>query len=1255
MAEVTKEILAELGVFGLTLPRNLNIPKMTVPPASDLLNIQFTVMEMLVDDPEIAPVVANHWNLGLEIRAFNVQNQVWDVLELDTDIELPARASIQIIVRNNEPVLDQAIPDPEPVFTSKRDPRRKHITPVTESKAVSKRDPRRKHREPPDTPDTVGRFPDTSKIESSNRFIPSKRDPRKRSQAVVAEIEAVKSISKPQEVVNPVTKAPPILISEPNIRNLSKNDPRRKRLLEKSKAQISSMSSRSTILSPQSTQNIKVHKNKVQNKTVDNDSDSDEGNLQIDESFEEKSSKESSDASFSLLPNKVIAEPARISESQLADSGDMVGKKTESKACVDDVGLWDEIYGITTETNSSLNIYDPNPAVKSSNVNVKQMAKSIGLETMNKKCSGLSKKASSSSGRISNISLEGKMKISVGQEKQKNLNLGIGKSTSLAIDLTESSNELEITKTESKTVEQLEIERELLLNLVKERDRMNEIVAGIPLPDEIIFDKEIEEGELSDTPDNSDSENVTSNKDTDDFFSPESPKGLQIDMDTEESEIDIIPLEREEVLLKHKKNVSKRKTLAKAVAEEDSDIEEIPLEIPKTRNIKPSEEHNIKDIEKPDKFKKYWADFPEEVNEKPAIDKDLKSGLRKLSDIKSKEKANKSTNLDWALKTVRKTLTESKSEESAPSQNFWKGASAQLSSYSEKIRQKVQERRSESAKEKNPALNGVVNSSFKGNDSEGGIDPADIQLPLPSPAPAQPIRKSGGLLEFPPPVNVLPKLPQSPQVDSSLSKSNRASPDKTNLPPPPVPGVFNSSIPPPVATFGFPPPSKPAFPAPPPLLIPNFPPPTTAFPPPPPAASVGFPPFNASAGPEINLAAYGKSIESSPKATSKVPSLLEMKIPKPSGLESDNKQSDWLDPLLPQGRQGKGSKTGSSGTRSEIKSDDKGRHIRERRSHERENHRRRSRSRDRRSEERIRRRSGERDGRSSDRDRRRRRTRSRSRSRDRVRARESRRPQSERRGSQDSSSSQDSGIRRDRDKTSQDKDTKITKNEREYVEKDVENTEIVFPVKDQYSELKSNSTSESQEDRDRDNVMLCFYEGEDCMDDPGDPDADDHVPENVVEKEGPNTAELKPPPAFGIASCLTSLMESRDSKQLFPEPVPAISATVATGPTETTPAPPAPPSISGNTPPTRGEIITASLGLADKHPVSAVYEYSNRMKFKKPWFEERWGPGGGWAYAVTIGENTYSSPWFKPKKRDAKMEACRYALQQLGIFNKISS
>merc|ERR1719347_246724 len=677
---------------------------------------------------------------------------------------------------------------------------------------------------------------------------------------------------------------------------------------------------------------------------------------------------------------------------------------------------------------------------------------------------------------------------------------------------------------------------------------MNEIVAGIPLPDEIIIDKEIEEGELSDTPNNSDNENTLSVKG--DFFSPESPKGLQIDMDTEESEIDIIPLEREEVLLKHKKNMSKRKPRLKSIPDDDSDIEEIPQETSKTADIKASQ------VEDSDKYKKYWDDFPEEVQDKSTIplDSDSKSGLKKLSDIKSNEKASK-TSTNWALKSVKKTLTDSKSDESAPSQNFWKGTSTQLSSYSEKIRQKVQERRSGSNKK--PDIDSTEYPFFHQNETaDDKTDTTDIPLALNEPTPARTIRKSGGLLEFPPPVKVLPNPPQPLHQSCSFQKSSTSSADRTNLPPPPVPGVFNSSIPPPVASFGFPPPSKPTFPAPPPLLLPSFPAPNTAFPPPPLASS--FTTLNSDLpGSDNNRAP--------PKAPNKVPSLLEMNIPKPANLDTDNKQSAsaWLDPMLPQGRQG--SKAGSSGTRKDMQYDDRGRHSKERSSHEREGRKKRSRSRDKRSEDRSRR-SGERDVRSSERDRRRRRSRSRSRSRDRRRSR------NDRRVSQDSSSSQDSGIRRERDRTSQEKSTRPSKRESESEKNKVTENE-------QKAEVKNNSTEVNTRDEDRDNVMLCFYEGEDCMDDPGDPDELVQMTDDSNVKKGDDAAETpqKPPPAFGIASCLSSLIESRESKQLFPEPVPAISTTAETS--SATPAPPAPPSISGNAPPTRGEIITASLGL----------------------------------------------------------------------------
>jgi len=253
--------------------------------------------------------------------------------------------------------------------------------------------------------------------------------------------------------------------------------------------------------------------------------------------------------------------------------------------------------------------------------------------------------------------------------------------------------------------------------------------------------------------------------------------------------------------------------------------------------------------------------------------------------------------------------------------------------------------------------------------------------------------------------------------------------------------------------------------------------------------------------------------------------------------------------------------------------------------------------------------------------------------------------------------------------------------------KDKEQNKCKVVIDDSKKEIQTEPVEKKENQEDHNNLMLCFYEGEDCMDDPGDPDLnyDQSSLANISSRE----ADKEDLPSMGstapisLSSCLASLVEDRESKQLFPEPVPAISASTSKSQpgvssnslnlssgkpdssledtmtsTLATPAPPAPPSISGNAPPplldppNRGEVYRATLGLSNKHPVSAIYEYSNRMKYRNPWFVERWGPGGGWAYDVTLGPSTYSSPWFKPKKRDAKMEACRYALQQLGIFTK---
>lgn len=102
MSGLTKEILAELGVLGVSVPRCIVIPSVANYPETDLLNIQMNVMDMLVDDHEISKIVSNCWSLAVDIKAFNVQKQCWDLLDLDNDLELPHRASIQVIITDNE-------------------------------------------------------------------------------------------------------------------------------------------------------------------------------------------------------------------------------------------------------------------------------------------------------------------------------------------------------------------------------------------------------------------------------------------------------------------------------------------------------------------------------------------------------------------------------------------------------------------------------------------------------------------------------------------------------------------------------------------------------------------------------------------------------------------------------------------------------------------------------------------------------------------------------------------------------------------------------------------------------------------------------------------------------------------------------------------------------------------------------------------------------------------------------------------------
>ena len=166
-----------------------------------------------------------------------------------------------------------------------------------------------------------------------------------------------------------------------------------------------------------------------------------------------------------------------------------------------------------------------------------------------------------------------------------------------------------------------------------------------------------------------------------------------------------------------------------------------------------------------------------------------------------------------------------------------------------------------------------------------------------------------------------------------------------------------------------------------------------------------------------------------------------------------------------------------------------------------------------------------------------------------------------------------------------------------------------------------------------DNLMLAFYEGGDCMIE------EDEPPKPLPE---PTPSVAKPPPISSRPTPSSSNQPPSSFKphggQMLPDPVRTTSNMFLshlnnpnTGPRNMT---------NGPSPVTH---------IVANHPIQAVFEYNRRMNNPPPKFMERWGPGGGWAFDIELGPVIYSCPWFSPKKKEAKAEACKYALSQLGV------
>ena len=645
MSGLTKEILAELGVLGVSVPRCIVIPSVANYPETDLLNIQMNVMDMLVDDHEISKIVSNCWSLAVDIKAFNVQKQCWDLLDLEDDLELPHRASIQVIITDNEEEQE------------------------TDQRNVSKRDPRLK-----------------LTAESEDRH--SRRDPR-RKQKVSEEIDLDTEDDLPRSVTYLS------LLSEPDPLKLSRNDPRRKKLLEKTQpgndrtlpVEVQTSRSSASFTSTESLQPLTATDNRS-----NYDSDSDEGNLQIDEGFDDKISR------------KTPINRKMITESQLSVGGSE--KVSSSQDDVGDKDLWDEIYGVSESPDSPLKIFDPQ----------------------------LSKAGKTNSAQ-EDVIFEKAIKPK-------------GSESSGLINLAE------------KSLEQLNREKELLLNLVAERDKMNEIVAQTHV--EITLDNEIEEGELSDSSNDletvkdkdSDVEIVTPTSPVEvrpveaggnvrpDFVSPASPTARQFDF--ENDEIDIIPLERE------------------VDTQKKSDVQDLPDVI----EVSPS---NVPSV----KYKKYWEQFTRE--EELALDKSERDQFliarEKLSKFKNQEK-----------KKERKSFE--------PPKALFQKAAGELQVAREKRREQ-------------PGPPVPPKEMFLKAAQRSGISPFTAinrteQMSLSQPGgssfinPNLSMRKGIALLNtpiFPPPVKVTNSLPASSARSSSSVPPPASKSSNFSFPPPP-PQIF---------------------------------------------------------------------------------------------------------------------------------------------------------------------------------------------------------------------------------------------------------------------------------------------------------------------------------------------------------------------------------------------------------------------------------------------------------------------------------
>jgi len=144
MTVLMKEIVAVIVLPSIRdeLKRMICIPDPCCDGDTDVLNIQFAVMEMLTEDAELSPVFRNTLTIELQLKVLNSASGSWQDISPETKVDIPDKTCVKIVLTSPDPIGPIRSLPPRSSGIG-RDPRKKPAVP--DASVLNKRDPRRKN------------------------------------------------------------------------------------------------------------------------------------------------------------------------------------------------------------------------------------------------------------------------------------------------------------------------------------------------------------------------------------------------------------------------------------------------------------------------------------------------------------------------------------------------------------------------------------------------------------------------------------------------------------------------------------------------------------------------------------------------------------------------------------------------------------------------------------------------------------------------------------------------------------------------------------------------------------------------------------------------------------------------------------------------------------------------------------------------------------------------------------------------------